>query len=104
VQHLATSTRQTQHSRLASLTLLKADFEILAFFEHLWLFLKMKKTKNRFFSVFFQSERLGSGKTLSELHFHYKFFLTRVCDHVVCTEYCSDFTVALKIIRVIDKK
>jgi len=28
----------------------------------------------------------------------------RVYDHAGCTEYCKDFTVALKMIDVIDKK
>jgi len=51
---------------VADLAFLKPDFEILAFFEHLWLFLEIKKSQAK--SGFFQSERLGSGKTLSELH------------------------------------
>jgi len=50
-----------------------------------------------FFSGLFQSERLGSGKTLSELHIHCKSPLMRVYDHAWCKEYCKDFTVALKI-------
>jgi len=68
---------------------LKQNFEILAFFERLWLFMKIKKsqTKSGFFSGFFQSERLGSGKTLSELHIHYKSFLKRVYNHAECAEY-----------------
>ena len=32
----------------------------------------------KFWNFFFQAERLGSGKTLSELHVHYKSLLTRV--------------------------
>ena len=55
-------------SRVATLAFLKPDFEILAFFEHLWIFLEIKKSLTK--SGFFQSERLGSGKTLSELHIH----------------------------------
>jgi len=49
------------------------------------------------------SERLGSSKILSELHIHYKSLLTRACDHAGYTEYCKYFTVALKMIDVIDK-
>jgi len=41
-------------SRVANLAFLKPDFEILAFFEHLWLFLEMKKARqNLAFSGFF---------------------------------------------------
>jgi len=47
---------------------------------------------------------LGSGETLSELHIHYKSLATRVYYHAGCTEYCKNFTVALKMIYVIDKK
>jgi len=54
--------------------------------------------------ICFQSERLGSSKTLSDLHIHYKALMKRVYDHAGCTEYCKDFTVALKMIDVIDKK
>jgi len=49
-------------------------------------------------------ERLGSGKTLSELHIHYKSLLKRVYDHAGWPEYLRNFTVPLKIITVIDKK
>jgi len=45
--------------KVANLTFLKPDFKILTFFEHLWLFWKLKKKTK---SGFFQSERLGSGK------------------------------------------
>jgi len=41
---------------------------------------------------------------LSELHVHYKSLVTRVCYHAGCTEYCKNFTVALKMIDVIDEK
>ena len=58
--------------RVAHLTFLKTDFEILAFFEN-------QKQPDK--SGFFQSERLDSDKTLSELHIHYKSLLTRVYDH-----------------------
>jgi len=54
--------------------------------------------------AYFQSDRLGSGKTLSELHIHYKSLATRVYYHAGCREYCNNFTVALKMIYVIDKK
>jgi len=47
---------------------------------------------------------LGSGKTLSELHIHYKSLATRVYYHAGCTEYCKNFTVALKLTDVVDKK
>jgi len=80
------------------LNFLKPDFEILAFLEikkprKIWLFL-----------AYFQSDRLSSDKTLSELHIHYKSLVTRVYYHAGCTEYCKNFTVALKMIDVIDKK
>jgi len=83
---------------------LKPDFEILAFFEHFWLFLEIKVRKIWLFLAYFQSDRLGSGITLSELHIHYKSLATRVYYHAGCTEYCKVFSVALKIIYVIDKK
>jgi len=47
---------------------------------------------------------LGCDKTLSELHIHYKSLATRIYYHAGCTEYCKSFTVALKMIYVIDKK
>jgi len=56
------------------------------------------------FLAYFQSDRLGSGKTLSELHIHYKPLATRVYYHSGCTEYCKIFSVALKMIYVIDRK
>jgi len=49
--------------------------------------LEIKKAdKIWLFLAFFQSEKLRSGKTLSELHIHYKSLLTRVYDHVGCRE------------------
>ena len=39
--------------RVANLAFLKPDFEILAFFEHLWLFLEIKKPEKSGFSGFF---------------------------------------------------
>ena len=91
--------------RVTNVAFLKPDFKILAFFEHLWLFLEIKKARqNLAFSGFLQSERLGSGKTLSELHIHYKSLLKRVYNHAGCTKYWKYFTVALKMIDGIDKK
>jgi len=58
---------------------LKPDFEIPAVFKRTWLFLKIKSSQRK--SRFFQSERLGSGKTLFALHIHYKSLLARVYDH-----------------------
>jgi len=55
------------------------------------------------FLAYFQSDRLGSGQTLSELHIHYKSLATRVYYHTGCTEYCKIFSVALNMIYVIDK-
>jgi len=86
------------------LAFLKPEFEIMASFEHLWFFGNQKARQNSAFSGFFQSKRLSSGKTLSELHIHYKSLLTRVCDHAGYKKYCKDFTVALKIGDVIYKK
>jgi len=71
--------------RVANLAFLKPDFEFLAFFERLWLFMEIKNSQTK--SVFFQSERLGSRKTLSELHIHYKSLLKRVYNHAECAEY-----------------
>jgi len=64
---------------------LKPDVEILAFFERLWLFMEIQKSQKK--SGLFQSEKLGSGKTLSKLHIHYKSFLKRVYNHAQCAEY-----------------
>ena len=46
--------------RVANLAFLKPYFEILAFFEHLWLFLEIKKsqTKSDFFWLFFSRKGL----------------------------------------------
>jgi len=74
--------------RVATLDFLKLDFEILAFLNTFGLFWKSKKARlNVAFSGFFQSERLGSGKTLSELHIHYKSLLKRVYNHAGRTKY-----------------
>jgi len=55
-------------------------------------------------SGFLQSERLGSGKILSELHIHYKPLLKWVYNHAGAQNIWKYFTFALKIIDVIDKK
>jgi len=62
--------------------------------------LKIKQVRQ---NLTFQLEWLGSGKTLSELHIHYKSLLTRVYDHAGCTEHCR-FHCCLNVIDVIDKK
>jgi len=54
--------------------------------------------------LFFSRKELDSDKTLSELHIHYKSFLTRVYDDAGCKEYCEDFTVVLKLVDVFNKK
>jgi len=61
------------------------------FFEHLWFFWKKKPKKNQTKSGSFQWERLGSGKTMSELHIHYRSLLKRVYDHAGCKEYWKYF-------------
>ena len=58
-------------------------FESLAFFNHLAF-------QNLAFSLFFfQLERFGFGKTLSELDLNYKPLLMRVYGHAGCKEYCK---------------
>jgi len=64
--------------------------------------LKIKKGWTK--SGFFQSEKVGSGKTLSELHIHCKSLLKRVYDQAGCKEHCKDFTVALTIFDIFNKK
>jgi len=61
--------------------------------------------KIRFF-IFFSLKGLALAKhsTLSELHIHYKSLLMGVYDHKGSKEYCKDFTVALKIFDVFNKK
>jgi len=72
----------------------------LAFFENQ----KYQSKSCFFFFYIFQSERLGSGTTLSEVHIHYKSLLTGLYDHAGCKEYCKDFTLALQIFDVFNKK
>jgi len=64
--------------------------------------LKIKKSGQNL--DFFQSEKLDSCKTLSELHIHCKSLLTRVYDQAGCKEYCKGFTVALNMFDVFNKK
>jgi len=66
--------------------------------------LEIKSQKKIWLLAYFQSDRLGSGTTLSKLHIHYKSLATRVYYHAGCAEYCKKFTVALKMIYAIDKK
>jgi len=56
-----------------------------------WLF-----WKSGFFLTFFQSERLGSGKTLSLAAYSLQISSDEVYDHAGCTEYCKHFAVAQK--------
>jgi len=113
VQYLALRRNSNAHptivvscSRVVNLAFLKPDFEIQAFLTRLPFYENQNyQSKSGFlFFIFFQSERLGSGKTLSELHIHYKSLLTGVYDHAGCKEYCKDFTVVLKIFNVFNKK
>jgi len=71
--------------RVAYLAFLKPDFEILVCSAHL-----RGNQKCQAKSGFFQSERLGSGKILHELHIRNKSLLTGVYDHARCSEYCKD--------------
>ena len=87
---------------VANLAFLNLNFEIQAFLTYLAFFENQKYQPKSGFFYFFQSEKLGSGKTLSELR--YKSFLTGVYDHAGCKEYCKDFTSALKIFSVFNKK
>jgi len=38
------------------------------------------------------------------MHIHYKPLMTRVCDHARYKEYCKDFSVALKMFSLVNKK
>jgi len=90
---------------VANSAFLKPDFKIVAFFNTFVFVCKSKKARqNLAFPGIFQSERLGSGKTLSELHIRCKSLLKRVYNHVGCTKYWKYFTVSLKLMDVIDKK
>jgi len=71
--------------RAANLAFLKPDFEILAFFERLWLFLGNKKslTKSGFFWLFFSRKGLDLEKHCQSC-IHYKSLLKEYAD---CAEY-----------------
>jgi len=71
----ALSLQSVHYCRVANLAFLKPDFEILAFFEHLSFGFVGRSKKARQNLAFFQSERLGSGKTLPKLHIQYKSLL-----------------------------
>jgi len=81
--------------RVASLAFLnfESDFQNLASVTHMGFFGNQKNPDHIW--LLFQSQRLGSGRTLSELHIYYKYLVTRVYDHAGCKEYCKYFTVAL---------
>ena len=91
-------------SSVANLAFLMPDFENLFFLTPLAFWEIKKPEKSGFFLAYFQSDRLGSGKTLSELHIHDKSLVTKVYYHAGCTKYCKNFTVAVKMIDVIDEK
>jgi len=55
---------------IANLDFFKPNFEIQAFFDARGFFYFSQNLA----VSFFQSERLSSGKTLSELHIHYSLF------------------------------
>jgi len=76
--------------RIASVAFLKTDFKILAFLNTIGFFGNKKKPDKIWLFLFFcHSERLGSGKILSELHIHDKSLLKRVYNHAGCTKYCK---------------
>jgi len=68
VSHPASAGKGSEMSelrtRVANLAFLKPDFEILALFDHLWLFLEVKKsqTKSGFFWLFFSRTGLDLEK------------------------------------------
>jgi len=64
--------------------------------------MKIKKARQNL--DIFQSEKLDSVETFSELHIHCNSLLTRVYDHAGCKENCKGFTVALKMFDVFNKK
>jgi len=77
----------TQLQGVANLAFLKPDLKTLAFLNTLTFGFFWKSKKARQNLAFFQSERLGSGKTLSKLHIHYKSLLKRVYNHARWTKY-----------------
>jgi len=68
---------------VVNLLLFTSEFEILTFLTNSAFFIEKSRTRP-FSSGFFQSKRLHPDKTLSELYFHYKSFLTRACGHEGC--------------------
>jgi len=59
----------------------------------IWLFKNQKKADKIWrLLAFFSRKGIVSGKTLPELHIHYKSLLTRVYHHTGCEEYRKDFT------------
>jgi len=98
-------------SRVASLAFLKPNFEIQAFFDALVFFFENKKSQlksqNLAYSFLFCSVwETWLWQNMSQLHtfVHYKYLLTGVYDHAGCKEYCKDFSVALQIFDVFNKK
>jgi len=74
-------------------------------FDALGFFRKSKRpVKILLVLYFFQSERFGLGKTLSEVHIHYKSLPTGIYDHAGYKEYCRDFTAAPKVLDVFNMK
>jgi len=95
--------------RVASLAFLKPDFEIQAFFDALVFFwrskMSVKISKSGFsFFIFFQSERLGSGKTCLSCIFITNLLWREIYGHAGCKKYCKDFIVALKFFDLFNKK
>ena len=68
---------------------------------HLAFFLIKNISQNLAYSYIFFGLK---GLAKHQLHVHNKSFLTGIYDHAGCNEYCKDFTVALKIFNVFDKK
>jgi len=88
--------------RVANSPFLKLDFEILAFFEHLWLFLEIKKARQTLvFSGFFQS---WLWKSIDWAAYSLKNSSEKSITMAACTKHRKDFTVALKLIDFIHKK
>ena len=79
--------------KVANLAFLTPNFEFLDFLTHLAFFENQEyQSKSGFiFYNFFSLKGLASGKTLSELHIHYKSSLMWVYDHSGCKEYCKRF-------------
>jgi len=74
-------------------------FEILTFFERLWLFLERKKARQNL--TFFSQKGLALEKRVRAVY-PYNSLLKRVYNHAKRAEYWKKFTFALKMISVID--